>query len=394
MLRKIHKISKGQKVLVFLVLFFLNIGLKSLFPDEADNNWSIYVVFFCMLASFGALGISRSIAGRNYQKLFVLAFIFYLYLFTSSLLGDTQYGLAKACLGLLVPFTLATFFGRYEWTEDEIFRYITYAVGIICLVAIIYKLRTGFFDRQQNYGLLGPIPFGWVSGMAFLSVVLRKERYFFHLFGAIFFFLMIIWSGSKGPFIAVLALSVLRFNRILGDKIIVKIFVCVLLIIGIYLVFTYGQNSRIVTSIQAYVQDPEGFSKGLGKGSVGQRQENYSRAINLFFQNPIVGVGFGGWASGAYYQEKYPHNILFELASETGLIGIFLFIFFIFKLNKKNTIMWIGYFGLLALMFSGDFSYLRYSLYPILMGSFVKTASDGIGNGGLRPIKKRLFQSG
>lgn len=369
-----QEISKSKKIIIFLILFFLNIGFRGLFPDDSATD-TIAIEIFCLtiLSTFVVLFYSKS---RDYINVFVYALVFYFYLIISSSFGDPAYGFTKAYVGLIVPFSLVAFLGVYKWTEDEVLQCLSFCVILICLVALVYKVRAGFFDRSVNYGLLGPIPFGWMSGIGFFSVALKKKRSFIHIFLAIFFFLMIIWSGSKGPFIGVVVIFVLRFNSILGRKLYVKVLTLVLLILGVYLLFTFGQNTRIVSSIQSYIEDPEGYSEGVGEGSFGAREANYSRSIQLFQENPVAGVGFGAYALGTNEYNKYPHNIIFEISSETGLIGIFFFIIFLFKVYRRNTVIWIGCYGLLTLMFSGDFSYIRYSLFPVLLGFYIKSDAN------------------
>ena len=60
---------------------------------------------------------------------------------------------------------------------------------------------------------------------------------------------------------------------------------------------------------------------------VGERENLYRRGVYLAADNPIVGVGAGGFAysSIVYERAEYPHNILLEFASEEGLAAAALF---------------------------------------------------------------------
>ncbi|HEY0829519.1 MAG TPA: O-antigen ligase family protein [Candidatus Dormibacteraeota bacterium] len=66
------------------------------------------------------------------------------------------------------------------------------------------------------------------------------------------------------------------------------------------------------------------------EASPGDRDQLLLRGVHLFATNPILGAGLGSFAgaipdslqAGHFYQ--YPHNVLLELAAETGIVGVLL----------------------------------------------------------------------
>ncbi len=64
------------------------------------------------------------------------------------------------------------------------------------------------------------------------------------------------------------------------------------------------------------------------EASPGDRDQLLLRGVHLLASNPILGTGLGSFAGaipdsiqpGHFYQ--YPHNVLLELASETGIVGL------------------------------------------------------------------------
>jgi hypothetical protein len=66
------------------------------------------------------------------------------------------------------------------------------------------------------------------------------------------------------------------------------------------------------------------------EASPGDRDQLLLRGLHLFASNPVLGTGLGSFAgavpdslqAGHFYQ--YPHNVLLELAAETGIIGVLL----------------------------------------------------------------------
>ena len=59
---------------------------------------------------------------------------------------------------------------------------------------------------------------------------------------------------------------------------------------------------------------------GAGVSSNG-RSDLWSQAIQAFSTHPFVGLGTGGFAS-VNPADLYPHNILLEVGSELGLVGL------------------------------------------------------------------------
>lgn len=62
----------------------------------------------------------------------------------------------------------------------------------------------------------------------------------------------------------------------------------------------------------------------------------WNHAIEMVKKEPAVGVGFGAFGIEAYGtdENEYPHNILLEVAAESGLIGLFLILWLFIYLFK------------------------------------------------------------
>ncbi len=56
-----------------------------------------------------------------------------------------------------------------------------------------------------------------------------------------------------------------------------------------------------------------------------ERADVWPEYIDMFLENPIVGVGLGvGWLTNSIMQE--PHNLIIELLAETGVVGLLAFL--------------------------------------------------------------------
>ncbi|MCD6318040.1 O-antigen ligase family protein, partial [Candidatus Aerophobetes bacterium] len=76
-----------------------------------------------------------------------------------------------------------------------------------------------------------------------------------------------------------------------------------------------------------------------GGMSTMQRKEAYSLAVTLFMQRPLLGIETGGFPGG------YPHNIFLEIATENGLVGLIIFICFLFAIARIGFRYLISYFS-------------------------------------------------
>lgn len=98
-------------------------------------------------------------------------------------------------------------------------------------------------------------------------------------------------------------------------------------------------------------------------GPIISRLEAYKISLNLFLNNPVAGLGIGGFknsANGAItLWMNYPHNIILEVMAEYGTIGLLFFLFLAglilsrsYKISFESLIFFLFMFWLA--MFSKD----------------------------------------
>lgn len=365
-------LHKNKYLLFFLILFFINIGFKEVFRLFEETDLDIAFYFFSIIISIVALALSSNLLNNNlYYKVYCLTSFLFLILFVSSFTAeDTIYGIQKCFLGLLLPLLLFSIFIRFNWSPKFIYDCFIFAVIIIIVIAIPYKISNGLFIRSTSFGLLGSIPFGWVNGMSFIIVGLKQNKKVSDYFLMLVFILMIIWTGSKGPLLAMTIIILINFNKILGDKISTKIITFLLLFLAGLVIFNYAEDIRSVRSIIAFFNDPEGYTDGVGRGSIGTRSNYIGLAFDTFLKYPIFGAGFGSFAEVNFTFHQYPHNIYLEMLAEGGIISLIIFLLILLK----NSFAGLGQavlFMLICLSFSGDISYFRYAFFPLLISSYI-----------------------
>jgi O-antigen ligase len=191
-----------------------------------------------------------------------------------------------------------------------------------------------------------------IAGMASLIIMyyflllIRAAKQKIILIGVLIVFnVALFYAGGKGPilslfftilFMLILSVKVKERKLHLLDR---KYFAYFMLIIAIGggLILMPGlvvlKRSGIVLS--------EGYSKDYYQYYQAERLKNAEVALKLFYEHPIIGVGIGGFSifSEKTKEEierfKYPHNIILEIASELGSIGLILFItMLVFTMSK------------------------------------------------------------
>jgi hypothetical protein len=78
------------------------------------------------------------------------------------------------------------------------------------------------------------------------------------------------------------------------------------------IVAAFGLFDRVSTVLTSFLAEPDVTSRSSYIGESGR----------LFWSHPFLGVGIGGFAATGL--DTYPHNLVFEIAAELGVLGILL----------------------------------------------------------------------
>ena len=84
------------------------------------------------------------------------------------------------------------------------------------------------------------------------------------------------------------------------------------------IVAAFGLFDRVSTVLTSFLAEPD----------VTSRSSYISESTRLFWSHPFLGVGIGGFAATGL--DTYPHNLVFEIAAELGVLGILLVVPWVF----------------------------------------------------------------
>ncbi len=92
------------------------------------------------------------------------------------------------------------------------------------------------------------------------------------------------------------------------------------------------------------VDELQAYYNGNKNTSVGRRPHMWEGAIKMFLQNPVIGVGTGGYKiemrkyrdDPALPDFNHPHNSFLYMASSYGVIGLLLLLWLLVGLINKG----------------------------------------------------------
>lgn len=311
--------------LVILIWFLSGSFIKD-YKIWIRQDWTLPVVFFILLPWAGLIwtnDIEKGIpfAQKSYYWLFAFAISSIPYVKTVYFIWAFLAGLS-----LNVGISILQIAGIVPYFRD------TFATGLL----------TGV-NPYISYSLI------LVLGMLILSFCFSKTDKKWHkisliiLIAAYIFNLSII-HGRSG-YIAFIILSPLLIYNLIGRKHFLKSMIAAILISGVFLLSPMVQHR-----IELIKEEVALYYQGQKITSVGLRLHMWEGAINIFRDNPLIGVGTGGFEKSlrqygsdpALPGLDQPHNSFLYMATSFGVIGIFsilwLFVVFLKKgwKHRKN----------------------------------------------------------
>ncbi|PRY93142.1 O-antigen ligase [Hasllibacter halocynthiae] len=274
--------------------------------------------------------------------------------------------------GFLVAGPIVFLTWRYGMEEfgPRFLRGVVRAGLLVLFITLLHKAAFGLTDRGTRYFLNGPIVFGWMMAlMAMLALRLacegppggrRRAALAVAAFAA-----AVVWSGSKGPMVALVLAGALflLLERRIGSI----LFLLAALLAGGFAAAEYGVLPERLTAIYRIATMS---LEGRDFGSVGVRALMLEDAALLFGSHPWFGVGSGNWVVHSSIATHagpatYPHNLVAETLAEHGLAGLAVF---------GAVVAYVAWrcdrFGLAVLvlsgtglLFSGDMQYWRFLVF-------------------------------
>lgn len=260
--------------------------------------------------------------------------------------GDMATGLkfAKKSYYWLYPFAIASIY-RNDQTKILIRAFLA-GLTLTAIAAILQKM--GIIPMPNGFaaGYMSHIIFSLmlVYGMLLLSFYSSRVKHKREKVGILFLMLiyLVCLSVNIGRigYLAFVVLSPWMLYNILGQKHTIKIAAAVLAGIAIlsFSPTVQDRTMKAVNEVKLY------YNNGSKVTSVGLRLHMWNGAVKIFLQNPIIGVGTGGYkqAMKKYRDDPklpdfaHPHNSFLHMAVSYGIVGLLSLIWLLTVFIKKG----------------------------------------------------------
>ena len=285
-----------------------------------------YLIFFVAVLAIGCIySINRNEGIIKTLRFIVIVFVPYLFARIFIVKGDQikLFLRSISIIALLISFLLITIsiFGKYTGGRMRFLQANPIPVSVLLIVGLIIF----------TIGITQSIFNEWKYGKLFCAIAIIPLLY------------SIFLVSSRGPLIS--AIVGLIFCILLLFKANIKnrnttIIVIISLILVLVLISCYDiicSNlfiKQVIPDIKKVIPNVKYFSLKNAKNiSVNIRLKLYSTAWQLFKQKTLFGLGTGGLGTG---EGQYSHNIFLEIAVENGLLGLVIFLCFLFTVCQRG----------------------------------------------------------
>jgi O-antigen ligase len=326
-----------SQILVLFIFFIYTLHgfYKKEWKIKLPYPLVIYILFLVISL------ISLCFAREKMRGIMILSFSTFMILvpLVSIFMVDTKRKIKIALYILLISSFVFSFFGFFQFLGDMV----GVSPSITGLAARYTKEVLGFPRIQSTF--IEPLYFAnylliplLVSFFFFLKRIDPKKNIYFVIFFLVSLIALVL-TISKGAILslAIIISAILFFQaRSLFSKKNLPYLLSILLFIILITGSVYSSLSS-KPDIEKYYTKAYDIVMGA---SVTERQEAYDVAFEAFDKHPVIGIGpgnFGPYFSG--YPTSAPsfgwpivNNQYLEILSETGILGLLFFIFFILSI--------------------------------------------------------------
>lgn len=289
------------------------------------------------------------------------------------------------------PFFLGVYTSDDSYVRKNLYKLLRWIVPILLIILASNAISYSDSGYLSNGGGMNRLTVGYLAvqliGISMIIITDKKElsrlQLIFWSLNILLGLLIVIFSASRGPFIALIFLILFYGYELMKEKTNKKYFkisfgvISVLVFCGVITKSNYFEVSlqRILTLFSLDSSKVVDVTNG--------RSAMYEKGLEFFKNSPIFGNG------GQYFLIKsgydiYPHNIVIEILSDFGLVGIIVFgsgiVYLIFNLiysSKKDQfskiVLVMLLIKLVELNFSGSFTTTPQLWFLIGFGLFSKS---------------------
>ena len=351
----IHDNFKNNKVYIILFLFFLFYPTSLVFgPALIEITIFFSILTFSFLVLKKKLFLEDSIINRK----LIFIFLFVSICILSSLLSDNILHSLKSSFFLIrfILYSLIIFILLKKPNNAKNFLKFNIIFILICLIDAYIQLIfgkniflydtstdfvTGFFFEEKKLGrfliTLSPILVGMYLSLDSGNINTKVINSL--LFCIIIYMITLFTSERVSMFYSGFTFMILiLFSSRLSKKYLLFIIVPIFISISSYYLGINKFNYTVKDTINQITENKTSFSYPSA-----QHRSFMVTSYKLFYDNPILGIGPNNYRNkcseiilkNINNCSTHPHNIFFQILSETGLLGLIIYIYYLFLIFQK-----------------------------------------------------------
>ncbi len=302
--------------------------------------------------------------------------IFILFLFISILWSENKsFGLQKIfqLLSSIIPLSIALSYNKilfHQINWKRIKQVLIFSLSLLSILIIFFPPVT-FENFTIKTKILSHV---FIGRLLIFGIIISLYRLIFENsrtnLNLILFVLMslalnqiALRSGIIATFFVILFLIIFFHNN--KDVLKRLLLTCLIFLLTLIFALNFSQNlQNRIPDFSTYSNKELIFKKD---NTIDVRIQALKEGLNMFKESPLWGKGCGSFNSNISLRKdlKYPHNLLVEILSETGILGLLClligFYYLIkqiinFELKVKITLLMIIIYNLILAQFSKDIS--------------------------------------
>lgn len=297
-----------------VALFLAQANLFSFRFNTLDLVFVAFLGFYCLTAAYAP---SPQAAVNDIQRLLVTAV--------------SMFALGRLCAMVESPERLAIQLASGLLLFGSVF-----AVMLMQDSAASAAMRLQVGDATA-VGASQPFPLALTAGIIAMIATLVQRRWWMFVLSAAATAILLyvsVLSGTRGVFVAlILTIVVMWILSATKGKVWLAI-AAVALASALFspLLSVFGEESLFQSGLDRILRNfqDDGFASDLsGRIRLGQQM----LGLELWSNNPWFGVGLSGYQT--ITGEIYPHNVLIEVASQSGTVGLLIFMFYVGMVARR-----------------------------------------------------------
>jgi len=311
----------------FIGIFSVLFVIKKLITRKPFSTNRLTLVFFGLFFAASVISIINSVSySSSFQGIIKLLKYILIFLVCSEEIRDKQH-INRVIVSICSGVCLAAIDALWQM----VFGY-DFIHHIAIQSAIGLPRPTASFPNPNVFGIYMTAFTPLIFGLTFFYFKGRNKllMFFVSVLGLAGVFLTLSRGAGLGTYLAILFLSIANKKKLFA-----------LILIGILIIFPFVMPKDIKQWAKEINYNPIVFMLNQERISI------YNNTINMIEHHPFIGVGLNTFSKnyGKYKTEAaekyahtpdtiYAHNIYLQTAGEVGLLGLAMFLLFLFQVFR------------------------------------------------------------